>query len=357
MIPVGRSLPAALAACAWLALPLGCEDTSTRAARTDHGAARPLEIDELRATAERALDDGRVDDALRIARFLVERRGDATCLELLGRTHLADAARADARGVEASVPRREAAAAYAAAADLDRTNAGLQHAAAMVLDSAGLREAALPLFDRAVAAAPRNAEFLLHRAFARLRGGDVKGAADDAATMGALAPADPWRFALDAEIALAIGQPADAARTARRAVDASPDTIGFRILLSRCQRADGRAEDAVLGLRGLDATARAFPAVAAELALGYAALARPRDAALAWEAAMNDIANADDASVATETARAWLDANEPMRARAAIDELRRRAPDHESIAALESTLRHSTSLAPTARSSHPADGR
>lgn len=342
----GRRARATLVA-GLVALACGCERSAPTTPPAPAPAAAPLtpaDIDALRTTADKALDDGRVDDALRVAAYLAERTNDAAAFELVGRVQLARAGRDASRGLSGAGARALAADAYARAAALAPGNAPLQHAAAMVLDAGGRNAEALPLYDRAVELEPRGAEFRLHRANARIRANDLDGAALDAKALREIEPKDPWCDALDAEISLARGDAAGAVECARRAVDGSNDEMAFRVLLSRALRAAGRAEEAVIGLRGLAPEERASPAVAREIALGFAALGRPSDAAEAWESAA--IANPGDVALRVAVVEAWLAAGERLRARESLDALLRLAPEHEAKARLEKALTEASDRRP-----------
>ncbi|MBL9147303.1 MAG: tetratricopeptide repeat protein [Phycisphaerae bacterium] len=338
----------AIGAASLLALLSGCDRSApTTPPPPPAPVAAPLspaDIDALRTTADKALDDGRVDDALRVATYLAERTDDATAHELVGRVHLARAGRDASRGLSGSASRGLAADAYARAAARAPSSAPLQHAAAMVLDASGRSAEARPLYDRAVELEPRTAEFRLHRANARIRANDLEGAALDAAALREIEPKDPWCDALDAEIALARGDATGAVDRARRAVDGKNDEIAFRVLLSRALRAAGRAEEAVIGLRGLTQDERASPAVAREIALGYAALGRPKDAADAWETSV--VANPGDVALRVAVVEAWLAAGDRLRAREALDALLRLAPEHEARARLERSISEASGRRP-----------
>lgn len=290
------------------------------------------------ATAEKALDDGRIDDAVRVASYLAERSPDGQSLELLARVQLAKAS--NTRGPEATVARQAAADAYRRAADLEPSNAGLQDAAGMVVDSTGAVEAALPYYDRAVALQPSSPMFLLHRGNARLRSGDRAGALADAAALLAAAPREPWAHALAAECALpgpeGGGDASKAIEEAKAAQQLAPSEVGFRLLHAKALRLAGRPHESVELLTALEERDRAGQAVAAELALGWMAMDRPDKAGEAWELVLR--AKSDDLRAALEAGKARLKAGDRMRAGMWLDRAKAIAPESPEVAELAAAI-------------------
>jgi tetratricopeptide (TPR) repeat protein len=293
----------------------------------------PRERALLIASAQEALDKGMVADALRLARYAAERAADAETLELLGRTLLAEASVGEPRGRAAR--RLEAADAYRRAADAAPDRAGLQNAAALVLDTAGLRDDALRLHDRAVALAPDHGPHRLHRANLRLRMGDLEGAAADREVLARIPEFAAWTSALEAELELAAGRFVEARDAATLALAAAPRDRSLRVLVARVERLAGAPERSVELLAALPAEERDRGATA-ELALAWSALGRFDRAAEAWEA----LAAADPADPLPllDAARARLAAGDRMRARVLADRAALLAPDDPTLAELERAI-------------------
>jgi Flp pilus assembly protein TadD len=298
--------------------------------------ASAAEIAQAREAAEKALDDGRVDDAERLAAYLSERDPSGSGDEVLGRVWLVRAAQAVERGDGSAerTARQRAADAYRRAALADPTNAGLQDAAGRVLDAAGLLPEAIAHYTRALALDPKLASTLLHRGNAHLRGGDRERAEQDARSLEQLAPREPWTHALLAELALAREDHATAAARARTARELAPNDIAFRVLHARALRLGGDASAAVELLIGLEASERANRSVAGELAAGWTSLGRPADARDVWanvyrlgappsrfDAAIRAGNAAIDAGDLVDAER-WLTASESMRRDADEDRAR-----------------------------------
>lgn len=290
----------------------------------------PRERELLIASAQEALDKGMVADALRLARYAAARAEDADTLELLGRTLLAEASVGAPR--DRAARRLEAADAYRRAADAAPDRAGLQNAAALVLDTAGLRDEALRLHDRAVALAPEHAPHRLHRANLRLRMGDLEGAAADRELLARAPDFAAWTSALEAELELAAGRFVEARDAANRALAAAPRDRSLRVLVARVERIAGAPERSVELLAALPAAER-DRATVTELALAWSALRRSDRAAEAWES----VAAADPADPLPllEAARARLAAGDRLRARVLVDRAALLAPDEPALAELE----------------------
>jgi tetratricopeptide (TPR) repeat protein len=293
----------------------------------------PRERELLLASAEEALDKGMVADALRLARYAAERVADADTLELLGRTLLAEASVGEPR--QRAARRLEAADAYRRAADAAPDRAGLQNAAALVLDTAGLPEEALRLHDRAVELAPNHPPYRLHRANLRLRMGDLAGAAADQEILARTPEFAAWASALEVEIELAAGRFAEARVAASRALSAAPRDRSLRVLVARVERLAGAPERAVELLAALPLEER-DRATATELALAWSALGRFDRAAEAWEALA--AAEPADPLPLLEAARSRLAAGDRMRARVLVDRAGLLAPRDPALAELERAI-------------------
>ncbi len=280
--------PILLAFCCGLAA-CGAEDGTTgqsggQPPEAPVATASPEEIAHAREAAEKALDDGRIDDAERLATYLAERDRSGSGHELLGRVWLVRATDAQRRGDATAErdARQRAADAYRHAATADPTNAGLQDAAGRVLDAAGLLPDAIAAYTRALALDPSLASALLHRGNAHLRAGDHERARQDAERLERLAPTEPWTHALLAELALTTGDHAAAVSRAAQARTLAPEHLAFRVLHARTLRLAGDAHAAVELLIGLEPAERAERAVTAEIAAGWRALGRHADARDAW---------------------------------------------------------------------------
>jgi tetratricopeptide (TPR) repeat protein len=284
-----RSAALAIACCAPL-LVCGCggSERSPEVAAAVADAA----ISDAIAAAEKALDDQRLADAQRLARFAtaeVVAGARPTQLvvaahELLGRVELARASAADAAGRrdDAASARRSAADAYVVASARAPDDAALADAAGLVLDAAGDRAGALAHYDRAIALAPRHIRYRLHRGQLHLRTGDLVLARADADAMREAAPNEPWGHGLAADIAIAQEDIATATAAAARAIELAPQEASFRLLLARAHRKGGRADQAIESLVGLPLTERATEAMAFELAAAWTALGRHDKAAETW---------------------------------------------------------------------------
>lgn len=282
------------------------------------------------ASAQKALDDGRIADAVRLARYGAERSESPETLELLGRALLAEASVGPpARRAEA---RREAAAAYRRAAASAPQRAALQHAAALVLDTAGERHEALLYHDRAIDLEPSSLQMRLHRANLRLRLGDLEGAEEDRTALVALAPGDAWTLALSAELALARGDVEAARHAAAAAQRVDADEPAFRVLLAKALRSSGAPADAIALLSALDLSQR-DAATTAELAASWLALERPDRAAEAWERFAGT--RPDAIAPLLEAASIRFAAGDLARARAWLDRARLLDPADPSLADLE----------------------
>jgi len=297
-------------------------------------------INDARGAAEKALDDGRVDDAVRLAEFVAEHRTDPRAAELLGRTLIALAsvrAQQNLPGAAIAVDeaRRRAADAYRLAAARDPANAALQDAAAQVIDSAGDLAGAQALYDRAVELEPLNTTYRLHRGNARLRRGDIEGADQDVEAM--IERPDGWAHALRAQVRLAQQRTAEAVAAATAARAQAPGDLAFRVLLARALRADGQPQAAVELLTGLSPHERTDESVAYELGLAWSAIDRHDKAAETWAHAYRGTAN-KSVRAALEAGRAFLRAGDRASAKSWLDIARLLDADNPGVQELASLI-------------------
>jgi tetratricopeptide (TPR) repeat protein len=320
----------------------GCRDSTggVPAGPPTPAAASAQSLFEAMSAAEKALDDGRLDDALTLARFVAERDTGSTGQELLGRVWLAHATRAERSGadLEASTARKAAAAVYRLAADRDRSNAALQDATAMVLDTTGDQSAAALYYDRAVELEPRNVGYRLHRANSYLRRSALDEALRDADLAIEISPEEAWAHAIRAEVALSRGETDSAAISAAEARRLAPSEVAFRVLHARILRRSGRGADAVELLAALDETSRGSIAVAAELAAGWDAIKRPERAAEAWELAYRHAQRHDQLRAAVTAGEFHLKAGNRTAAKYWLDRATTLAPDNPTVTQLAASL-------------------
>ncbi|MEY3026862.1 MAG: Tetratricopeptide repeat [Planctomycetota bacterium] len=272
---------------------------------------------------ERFLNAGRTNEAVLIARRLVERAAadsaaEATANELCARACFTRAQLPDASvgATERRALTAEAAACALRYAETGEGDAGKLAFAALLCSNAARPDDARRLFDRALDLDPTNGPTLLQAALAALASGDRERAESLRTRRAAALPGDAWNDGIAAELALASDDASRAVESARRAVAADPDALEFRLILARALRRDGKPADAARFLSALDAAERAKPAIAEQFALALAESNDLAGAARAWDAALR--ANPADAYVRAETAIAFRRAGDEARAAAEL---------------------------------------
>lgn len=108
----------------------------------------------------------------------------------------------------------------------------------------GAWDHAIEALDEGIAAAPDHAELRKYRAEVRHRGGDIEGAARDAAEAVILDPADCRSRALLGAALLDLGRTADAVACLRDAVRGAPDEILYREVLAIALERGGQGDAA-----------------------------------------------------------------------------------------------------------------
>jgi tetratricopeptide (TPR) repeat protein len=325
---------------------VACGDPAgTNAGAQSSPSATPQELTEASVAADKALDDGRLDDALTLARFVAERDPSERGPELLGRVWLAKATQADRSGNRegATAARQAAADAYRRAADRAPRNAALQDATAMVLDTNGEVLVAATYYDRATEAEPSNVGFRLHRANSLLRRKAMAEALADADRAIALAPDEAWAHAIRGEALTALHRLDDAIVAAQEARRLGPSETSFRVLHARILRAQGKASDAVELLVALDESLRASIAVAGELALAWNDTGRPERAASTWELVYRRAAPHERLRAALEAGRYSIAAKRREDAKSWLDIASVIAPNDPAVTELAERLKSSGS--------------
>jgi Flp pilus assembly protein TadD len=324
-------------------LGVGCGGSSSPAASgpAPRATTTAKEFTEAMAAAEKALDDGRLDDALRLGIFAAEHDAGPGGHELLGRVWLAHATRSERAGQSeaAGAARRSAADAYEVAAERDGENAALHDAAGMVLDTSGAAERAKAHYARAVEIAPRSLTYRLHLANSLLRSGAASEALSEADTALTIQKDEAWAHAIRAEALLSLGRLAEARGAAEQARTFAPDETTFRVLLARILRAEKRPSDAAELLLALDEDNRATIAVTSELARAWSELGRHADAVKAWEVAYARTSGPDRLTAALEAGRAALAAGNRTDAASWLDIARLLSPNDSRVGSLEAAVR------------------
>jgi tetratricopeptide (TPR) repeat protein len=182
---------------------------------------------------------------------------------------------------------------------LDRLVADREHRLGDAAANAGRLADAIAAYTRALERDASRARLRLNRGMARVRIGDLAGAAADLDAAGAAQSGDP---AVAGALALAwsqTGRAADAVALLRRTAAAHPDDPGLAMNLARllltATPVDVRDPMAALQIasRVNDATGGRDPRVLATLAEALAATGQARDAAQAWAVAIEVAAETD----------------------------------------------------------------
>lgn len=323
---------------AWLGLA-ACDGGAT-APGAPPALVDARQIDDAIVAADKALGDGRLDDALTVASFAAEHDVTARGHEMLGRVWLARATRAERGGDPEAMAsaRRSAADAYRTASDREPSNAALQDAAGMVLDMAGDIDAAAERYDRAVAADAKNVAARLHRANSLLRRSKWGEARAESDRLIELAPGEPWAHAIRGEALIALGVMGDAERSIAEARRLAPDETAFRVVYARLLRGAGRAAEAVELLGALGPEERGSIGVATELAEGWNALGKPEKALEAWTLAYRSAPPHQRLDAAIAAGRAALAATRRIDAKSWHDIAALIAPEDPRVQALAAAL-------------------
>lgn len=210
-----------------------------------------------------------------------------------------------------------AADAYVRAAELATGNGALQHAAAVVCDTAGRHAEAVRLYAAAHAADPASAQYALYLGLARARDGRLEEARPLLEAAERAMPEAPDPKAALADLAIRAGDPAAARAKIAEARALAPASVELRVADARLRRLAGAPAESADLLMALDPSVRAEPACAEELAAALAALGRAAEAAGALEASA--AASPNDWRRGLRAASAWMRAGDPVRATIAAD--------------------------------------
>ncbi len=289
----------------WMSVHCGAQDDPI--ARAEDPAARRAALDAV----ETSLRSMRLDEALRIARRLAEALpNDADAHEILARTHLARSLAVVQPALQAA-ERAAAAAAYLRAAHLQPNHAGIQSAAGVAAQQAGMLDNAVACFERAQSADGANAQHPLYLGQALLQSGDGARARSSFERARALAPESPWPISGLAVLELQLGNAPLALELARRARTLDPQADQLRIAEAKALRKLGRHADVLTLLLALPPKSRAGEAFAWEIASAYESLGDRIAAAKAWGEWAEQCSTAE---AAADAARRWDDAGDPIQA-------------------------------------------
>ena len=305
-----RALGSTAARCAMLCMLMACAHCSQSEdpmARAEDPAGRRAALDAVEASLRTA----RLDDALRIARRLADALpNDADAQEVLARTHLARSL-AVAQPSLQSAERAAAAQAYLRAAQLQPAHAGLQSAAGVAAQQAGMFGEAIACFERAQSSDAANAQHPLYLGQVLLQSGDAVRARVCLERARDLAPESPWPLSGLSGLELQLGNAAAALELARRARTLDPLADQLRIAEAKALRKLARHADVLTLLLALPPKSRAGEAFAWEIASAHESLGDRVAAAAAWGQWAEQCANAE---AAADAARRWEDAGDPVQA-------------------------------------------
>lgn len=325
--------------------PVSCGDAgATRAAAPEPKGLSARELMDASDAIEKFLNAERTREAEVVARKLLEKApsgsdAESTANELAARAFFARSrlAAAELTPDERASLAAEAATCAERAARSGRRDASRIAFAALLASGAGRRDTARELFDLALETAPGDGRILQQAALDANATGDLERARALAARRREVVRDDAWNDGLDAEIALAGGDPKRAVASAQAAMALDRDSLEFRFLLARALRRDGRSNDAARLLSALDPAEKAKPAIAEQLALALSDAGEFAAAAQAWDASL--AANPANAYVRAETARAYLRAGDEARAAAEFARLDQMPGGREQRARIEAEPR------------------
>ncbi len=291
------AVPSLLLACA-----LGC----TESPAPPHPQPSGADV----AAALRAIDQhltrSDTPSALLIADRLVRLvPSDPLAQDARARALLAEASRSAPE--RANELRRDAIAAYAAAAEADTTHAGYPHAGSVVASMVPDGELqALALAQEACRRAPADASHHLYRGLAhsRISQWDQALAAFEEANR--LHPEDPTCLMSMAEVSARLGNAESALALASRARRLRPDDVDLRLMEARIARLAGSPDRTRALLLALDEVVLAREAISGELALACQQLGDHVERARAIQ--RSAVAQPLRFDLAIDTACAWADA-------------------------------------------------
>jgi tetratricopeptide (TPR) repeat protein len=296
-------------------LPFGC-DREPAAEGPPEAESRagynPVRFDEGLLAIETWLEDGRPEEAERIARRLVELNPNSIdALEAHGRCLVILAAMERREGRGDGLARDQEALRRYRAVIRESGETPLPahlHAAGVAAQVAGEPEEALGYHVRADGREPDNPQ---HAIFSGniLAGLDRSEEAADWFTRATrIDSREPWGWAGLAEVHRQAEAWEEALVMIRKARSAAPGNSGFRVGEARILRESGRPEEAARLLFALQPEQRTTSAVTRELTASCTLLGAHRKAAEAWTAL--HLKEPDRFEPALEASSAWLDAGE-----------------------------------------------
>ena len=300
----------------------------------------PVRFDEGLLAIETWLEDGRPEEAERIARRLVELDPDSTdALEAHGRCLMIAAAmvRRDGRGdgikeEEEALERYRALIAFSGATPLPAH----LHAAGLAAQACGEFEEALALHVRADTLEPTNPQHAIFAGNIHSRLGAPAEARIWFTRATEIDPREPWGWAGLAECHRQEDDWAPAIEAIRSARERSPLNTGFRVAEARILRESGRPREAAMLLFAIPDAQRATPAITRELTSACTLIGEHRRAAEAWGELHRR--QPDDHDSALSAAKAWLNAGEPEQALAWLNVAETAGANPETIDAFRSRL-------------------
>lgn len=274
--------------------------------------------------AEQYLAGGSLVEAEAIAVRMLEVSPDSSQVnELLGRVHVSRAVRAKDRGDEdaARMSWAEASRYYEEATRLSPDSAGLHQSAGEVAQMAGHRDRAIRQYQAASAIDPENPRHPLYISQMFLEVGNRQEAREWVLRVFEIDPEQPHALATLAVIEMESGNWEEAIDAVTRARNKDPRDVGFRTIEAKIHRASGDPEHALELLLGLPESLRVQESVTWELAKSWQQLDRYDRAAEAWVRCFDALGGSRrSGQVALLAAEAWLQADQPERAAAWIDE-------------------------------------
>ena len=278
----------------------------------------------------------RIPEAEIIARaLLLKAPRDPIALELLARVLGIRVLRDNA--VAGDQVLDEAARAALLASELSDGDAVRAHAAALLLDRAGLRQEATTrwIAVAALAVEQHDTRFAVSAAIALSTHNQPSQVSQLIALLKAQGASNAVLASTAAQIQLALGEPKLALNAAREAHSLDTESMEYRLLYARVLRLNGASEDAALLLNGLPELTLAMPVVAEELALALCATDRFAQAAAALRRTR---VHGTNARLLAEEGLALVRANELAQAARVLDELRTVTHASKDIARLESAI-------------------
>ncbi len=314
--------------------PSGTPSSSTLPTPAELGAGeKQSAVDAI----EVLLAKDRIPEAEIIARaLLLKAPRDPDALELLARVLgirvLGDNALAGDQVLD------EAARAALLASELSGGDAVRAHAAALLLDRAGLRQEATTrwIAVATLALEQHDTRFAVSAAIALSAHNQSAQVSQLITLLKTQGATQAVLASTAAQIQLALGEPKLALNAARAAHTLDTESMEYRLLYARVLRLNGASEDAALLLNALPESTLAMPVVAEELALALGATGRFAQAATALHRTR---VHGTNARLLADEGLALVRANDLAQAARVLDELRTLAHAIQEIARLESAIK------------------